>query len=1027
MGKEKKKAVKTAKPTNLKITRNGNNYTFSWSKPTNYKDGQYFRYRVNGGKWLYYGTKASINVNATSITRTITNTSIRTLEFQVMGDRDEKKDKYKDSDWAVKKQTFAAPQMTTPSLSISGDDVNYVSTFSWPAHPNPSSGFNPFLRYEVRTALTSSAVTDVKKVTGWGGWSRKSAAASSMAVTEAIGIERMGKKRWFQIRAVGHGGTTAAVTRSHVYGVPLPVTAVKTEGKETATNKTEVVCSWVNSSDGGKKPYTDTTLQYKIVTPAPLVTFPPSEEGNFENYRTYKGANTYTDAAIKNQTYDQAKSEVTMVLDSIIPPDRALFIRYETKWDNEVTHSTPVLVRDENGRVIGRLSNPDQFTATPDMTQHVVTIGDIGNNSEIDDSFLVVTYYPETGDPIDIGVIPHSVTSDQTFTVPADMSARYSFGLRAVVGTYDYTVIDGVKHYTVNEMMTSGIVTVDGEDMPIAPADTSVVATIHNRNTGTVKLAWEWTWPEATGAELSWSDNPDSWESTDEPSTYSVGRVKSPYWYISELEKGKTWYFRVRLFAGDGDDAKYSEWSVRREVDLTTAPTTPQLMASTEYITEDGEVTFYWAYASADGTAQGTAEIREFVNGEPSDNNVIVQGAQSVSISASDMGWTAGTSHQMRLALASESGKPADDWSNAVTITVAEKISIAVQTSLKDVDGAKVLDELPLTVSTTGAGNDGRVSVAIERRYAQYLSKPNAIDGIGNAGETIALKGRLGDDQVSIAYEDLRGGLDETADYNLIVSVKDGMGQSDEVTIPFTVEWAHQAVKPEAVVEMVDGMARITPQDVTGLLDTDVFDIYRMTAERHMLIYSGAKVGDTIVDPYPTIGSEGGYIIVTRTRDGDTTTKATEDEGSQLAWEFYEGWLDTDKTLIDFGENRVELQYNVDVSHGWEKDFVKTKYLGGHITGDYNVGVDRNGSVNFVGVPLMETDIVKKMRSLAEWTEPCLVRMPDGTSIVADVQVTEDRDHDRRGMVIPFSMKIEVIDPAEYYRAITLSEWEAEA
>ena len=81
---------------------------------------------------------------------------------------------------------------------------------------------------------------------------------------------------------------------------------------------------------------------------------------------------------------------------------------------------------------------------------------------------------------------------------------------------------------------------------------------------------------------------------------------------------------------------------------------------------------------------------------------------------------------------------------------------------------------------------------------------------------------------------------------------------------------------------------------------------------------------------------------------------------------------------------------------------------------------------NFVGIPLAETDIVKKMRSLAEWTEPCLVRMPDGTSIVADVQVTEDRDHDRRGMVIPFSMKIEVIDPAEYYRAVTLAEWEAE-
>ena len=84
----------------------------------------------------------------------------------------------------------------------------------------------------------------------------------------------------------------------------------------------------------------------------------------------------------------------------------------------------------------------------------------------------------------------------------------------------------------------------DGGTVPQAPGNVTASAT---EIPGTIRVIWDWTWNDANSAEISWSDHPDAWESTDEPSKYSIDHIHAAQWNISGLETGKTWYIRVRL------------------------------------------------------------------------------------------------------------------------------------------------------------------------------------------------------------------------------------------------------------------------------------------------------------------------------------------------------------------------------------------------------------------------------------------------------------------------------------------------
>ena len=201
----------------------------------------------------------------------------------------------------------------------------------------------------------------------------------------------------------------------------------------------------------------------------------------------------------------------------------------------------------------------------------------------------------------------------------------------------------------------------------------------------------------------------------------------------------------------------------------------------------------------------------------------------------------------------------------------------------------------------------------------------------------------------------------------------------------------------------------------------NTFDLYRLSADKPELVLQGGVFGTKYVDPYPAIGSLGGHRIVSRTANGDCITAGNvvgfydvgEDDGDIV---------NSGYTIIDFGGDKVELKYDIDISSKWSKDFKETKYLGGAVQGDWNPAISRTGSVSSTVVPACEEDTVEAMRRLSVYAGICHVRTPDGSSYPADVQVSESWDSDMAGKAAKFSLSITRVDP-EGMDGMTLEEW----
>ena len=340
------------------------------------------------------------------------------------------------------------------------------------------------------------------------------------------------------------------------------------------------------------------------------------------------------------------------------------------------------------------------------------------------------------------------------------------------------------------------------------------------------------------------------------------------------------------------------------------------------------------------------------------------------------------------------------------------------------------LKELPLEVTVTGTGNG---VMRVERAQNFDLERPDERNFTGYEGEIIVQKIRGNvSDQIIVNRNELVGRFDDTARYRIIANVSDNFGQSATDTLEFIVDWTHQAVTAQGTVQIIDGVAYITPIKPDGALPTDRVDIYRLSADRPELIYEGVEYDETtgtyetIVDPYPTIGDFGGYRLVLVTANGDYICGGA-DEDNYPSWvgAEFEGSLDTYVTIIDFGDDEVVLEGNLQVSNSFEKSFERVKYLGGTSRGYWLSGAQRSGSGSTALVTLTDMDTIKAMRRLAQYTGMCHIRTPEGSNFHADIQVEDDISYQVAGKIMDCSLKITGIDPVNT-DGVRLEDWEVE-
>lgn len=994
-------------PTGLSVSRSGNDFSVSWKVgDQNYSDGQWVLYSFNDGPQQ---GPVYVHPNTTSYTVTTTATGVRKVAFWVQGKRATYTTSTSAQEQTSKKKkkttTITTTNVTTvvtynpatsewsgidwyaavpaaPSLSYSRS-TSSSGTFSWSMSPQ-NSGNEIFTDIELQTCTSRGNQNPPSS-----GWSASSKSSSgSVSYTETLTSGNV--VRWVRVRSRGPAGITGWVYQHHAYG--NPATPILDSASASVSGAVTQVTVNFRGAYNLINPIDTIALQYVIAVPTTATLSAPST-GWTDSVSV--GGNGGGDKIIAN-------------ISNVASTDQCMWVRVKASHDGYDTFSGAKLVYK------AALATPG-VDATPNVSTGKIAVS-ITENTSCTVAGTVIFYRSQKRPNYDqvMAVLAHGTTS-VTIDVPEikDTSIGYS-----TVGAYAY--VGSTRNLSVNALMKSATA-IDTDILARPPAwlDLSAGA-VEN----TVRIKWPWSWDTANSAELAWADHEDAWESTNEPSSYTIEDETVMSWVIADLVAGKRWFFRARLIKDDGSDKLVGPWSAMYSYDLASIPDKPALILNKSVVEAGGSVTARWVFASEDNTQQDYAEIcTATISGNTVTYGSVVAHVVNSQQTEIKGNWATGQNYYYCLRVTSTSKKQSE-WSDPVTLFVAPPISISVtQNSLDVVGGKYFLTAMPLTVTVTGAGASGQTIVSIVRAEEYHIYRPDGSEADGFKGEHIATHSQNGEAQVTITTDDLLGYLDDGAKYILRCTVIDEYGQAKTVEYPFVVAWSHQAGIPSAEVEIDEWqrIAIIKPIAPANYASGDVCDIYRISSDKPELILEGATFGQTYVDPYPAFGGRSGHRIVTRTANDDYIT-----EDNKLAWFMADidigDYLHEDMMIIDVNGDQIELPYNIELQNTWTKDFKRTTYLGGSVQGDWNPAVTRDLSANTVIIRGQDLDTQIAMRKLAGYAGPAHIRTPDGSSMSADIQVRETMEYGDKK--VSYSLTVKVVDP-EAPDGMTYEEWTA--
>lgn len=765
--------------------------------------------------------------------------------------------------------------------------------------------------------------------------------------TGEVSFVETDKIEWFRCCARGLNGQSAWVYAKHVNAAPYPATAL--EAKVVGTN---VSLAWVTRTTA-EHPLDYQYIQYCYAT--------PTEEDSTGKPICPEGVTWITGV---NNISPIATQQVFPV--SQFPPsDKCLFLRVCTVCESYTSVSDPIF------GIGGPLANPTISSITTDTSTGMTVVTFVNNSTVSLSKMAIVTSKNKV-----LATIPNGTTTATVKFVP---NKDNLIGLRA---------FQGLLAARPN-MKSDNIFTTAG-DVPLAPTN---VAAIPTAKDGVVEVSWDIPWTDATGAEISWADHDDAWMSTDRPKTFEI-EDRVTQWNVAGLVSGVIYYFRVRLKDSAG---VYSPYSETVTVSFASAPGKPTLTSSAVAVQPGEAFQLAWTYETSDTTDQAIAIIY--------DNGIeltrVENNSQRLSVTPA---WLYGSTHSLTVQTVSKSGF-ISEVSDPVVINVAARptispIASAISSGITD----GVLTDLPIVMEVTGAGDGGQTTIKIERLKDYFVERPDGSVTDGYGGETIYAVSYSGDGELTINAEDLVGAFDDGGEYRLTAIVQDSVGQKASSYLDFIVGWTHQAEAPTAVVQIdaTDLIAKVKAVAPASYVSGDTVDIYRLSADKPELIVKGGEFGTFYVDPYPA--SHGGYRLVDITANGDYANE------TGIAWVDAPCALALDDVVIDFNGERLNLPYNLELQNNWDKDFEETKYLNGHVVGDWNKAVSRTETVNTV--LLRGDERISTIRDLAAWSGICHVRTPDGSSYSADVQVSESASHSTK--IVTYTFNITRVDPEGY-------------
>lgn len=535
------------------------------------------------------------------------------------------------------------------------------------------------------------------------------------------------------------------------------------------------------------------------------------------------------------------------------------------------------------------------------------------------------------------------------------------------------------------------------------------------------KTSVKLTWDAMTTAKSYTVEYTTKKEYFDASSSVTSMSVETNTAYVTGMESGHTYYFRVKATNDEGD----SGWSdiVSAIVGTKPEPPTTWSLSITASVGED--IILYWTHNSEDGSKQTEAQLylnvdgtTEYITVTSSVSEDEEEPVYSYTIDSSD--YSDGGVIQW---MVKTKGVADDysDWSTQRTINLYAPPTVTLATNIVN----DVVTSLPITLTaTTSPSNQTPLSYYIS---VTAVNGYETVDNVGNdvtisAGSDVYAKTIISSDNPfthTISAGDIT--LESGQSYTLTVIAAMDSGLTATSTETFDVSWVVKDYICDAsvVIDEETLSAYIAPfclGENDALIENVTLAVYRREADGSFTeIATGLSntMVTTVTDPHPSLDYARYRIVVTDTTNGaldysDLPGQPVNEPSIVIQWD--EEWSNFDydedapAEVPPWTGSMVRLPYNVDVSEKSNPDVSLIEYIGRKNPVSY-YGTQRGetGSWSTV-IDKKDTETIYALRRLKSWTGDVYVREPSGIGYWANITVSMSRKH--LDLTIPVSFEI---------------------
>lgn len=608
--------------------------------------------------------------------------------------------------------------------------------------------------------------------------------------------------------------------------------------------------------------------------------------------------------------------------------------------------------------------------------------------------------------------------------------------------------------YTVSISVVAPATAVFALGRPNVSAVTDMTRVTSER--GSVKFEWEGgPWTTGHRCEVQYTELAENYagNAIDSISTATLEYEDSSNTRVitvSNLDRGKTWYFRLRIVTDD-DISNWATiatgaWRESESIARVTLSPAPQVTGTetlnaptcsttpTSCVIGDS-VMLAWTHNSEQGSTQTAYEL-QISEQEPGGAATVrtVTGGETTAYELDTSGYGDGTTVTWRVRTVGVDPEVLSPWSRTQMMR-AWCAPVATATISELVEA--VLSSFPFTVTADASGTSDENAPIM---WWAEIAAAVAYDGIGADGADMTVaagdvlwrhESNASQDGFDASTLSVEVGANEVAlmageTYSLRVGCYTSQGLRGEAApVTFGVEWSGAVPDPsmtlefdrqdyccyafpvcETVTEVDDGEGNIS--EVTSLTENVTLAVWRIEDDDTTTLVADGIANDGesyVIDPHPSGGTQWYRVVARSTTSG---LQSSIDQPVECTIPFFviqwdERWTvpQDDGGEVDvqaetrYTGNVLELPYNIQVDERHEPDVALREYLG------------RRWPVSAYGTQLGESatwkcDVRKDdaetmalIRRLMAWRGDCYVRDPTGNGYwanIGDVRVSHSYD-----------------------------------